>query len=52
MNSIEDKQVYCETDVLVRCFLDLLHKRNYISNTCFFKALNLLEEEEKNVTKK
>lgn len=53
MNEIGDKQVTCETNVLVRCFLELLHKHNYISNTCFFKSLSLLEEEEKeNVTKK
>lgn len=47
MNEIGDEQVRCETNVLVRCFLELLHKHNYISNTCFFNSLNLLEEEEK-----
>ena len=53
MNEIGDEQVRCETNVLVRCFLELLHKHNYISNTCFFNSLNLLEEEEKeNVPKK
>ena len=52
MNSSEEKKLACETDVLVRCMLDLLHKRGYITNTCFFKALQILEEEKKGVTKK
>ena len=47
MNSskFENMEIMVKEEVLVRCFLEILHKRGYITNTVFFKSLNLLEEE-------
>ena len=47
MNSskFENLEITVKEEVLVRCFLEILHKRGYITNTLFFKRLYLLEEE-------
>ena len=44
-NKFENLEITVKEEVLVRCFLKILHKRGYITNTVFFKSLNLLEEE-------
>ena len=38
-------EITVKEEVLARCLLEILHKRGYITNTVFFKSLNLLEEE-------
>ena len=44
-NKFENLEITVKEEVLVRCFLEILHKRGYITNIVFFKSLNLLEEE-------
>ena len=51
MSILEEKKSSVETDDIVICFLDLLHKQNYISNTCYFDAKKKLREGNVNVTK-
>ncbi len=50
MSTLDEKKSVVETDDIVMCFLDLLHKQNYISNTCYFNAKKKLKEGNVNVT--
>ena len=49
---LNDFEVAVETDVLVRCFLKLLHEQELINSPTYIKAIRLLERGEEDVNQK